>query len=315
MHTRKRVKHNIRHLVILAILAFALFIIFSPGADAKIVVEGDLEFKDDINDCLNTYRNAEGIVGDVIRELEAAENEHKIINSPDWSNTSNDIEAATGGSGSGTVTRVDKEELEKIVKEIDELKHKDFCTALLHELWHAVDADRGSRTSHSDTVGGVKRNEVEATIFQNFIHAIRGVPPRTAYGGTDISDLVLISGDEAGGATDGSGADMGAATEPAPSSPPSSPTPPPAPAPTAAMSFTHVAPGVYSEVYVTVRTQAGAQVQATLIGPGVSSAATQSGAANTSGVASFTWRIVSYGAYSVSGTAAGQSFSSSVSVQ
>jgi len=175
-----------------AIIALLLMV---SQANASIVVTGGREFTDDVNRCLNTYRNAPGIVGDVIRELENSDNEHGILNSTDWSNTSNDIDEATGGSGSGTVTRVDKAELEKYKKRFPELLNKDFCTALLHELWHAVDADRGSRTSHSDTIDGVKRNEVEATIFQNFVHAIRGVDPRTSYGGRDISHLVLVGDD------------------------------------------------------------------------------------------------------------------------
>lgn len=193
MHTNTiKIKLSWITLLFGVIVAF-LFMI--PQASASIVVTGDREFTDDVNGCLNTYRNAPGIVGDVIRELENSDNEHGILNSTDWTNTSNDIDEATGGSGSGTVTRVDKAELEKYKESFPELLNKDFCTALLHELWHAVDADRGSRTSHSDKVDGVKRNEIEATIFQNFVHAIRGVAPRTSYGGIDISDLVLAGDD------------------------------------------------------------------------------------------------------------------------
>jgi len=169
------------------------FLFMVPQANASIVITGDREFTDDVNECLNTYRNAPGIVGDVIRELENSDNEHGILNSTDWSNTPNDGAGAIGGAGSGTVTRVDKEELEKYKERFPELLNKDFCTALLHELWHAVDSDRGTWTT--DQIDGVNRNEVEATIFQNFVHAIRGVAPRTSYGGRDISDLVLIGDD------------------------------------------------------------------------------------------------------------------------
>lgn len=185
----------ILHLVTPLVLILAFFLLLTSNVEASIVVEGDREFTDDVNNCLNTYRDAPGIVGDAIRELENSENEHIVRNSPDWSNTSNDVDEATGGSGSGTVTRVDKDELEKYKLAFPELINKDFCTALLHELWHAIDADRGTRTDHSDRIDGVKRNEIEATIFQNFIHAIRGVPPRTSYGGIDISHLVLVGDD------------------------------------------------------------------------------------------------------------------------
>jgi len=186
--------------ILVGTFAVLVFLLALPSfADAKVTVVGDRAFADDINNCFNTYRNVEGVVGEVIRELENSEHEHQILNSPKWNNTSNDLEAATGGSGSGTVTRVNRAELEKIVKEVESLKHKDFCTALLHELWHAVDADRGTRTPHSDKVDGVKRNELEATAFQNLIHAIRGVPPRTTYGGVDLSKhLVLTDAEEEG---------------------------------------------------------------------------------------------------------------------
>jgi len=195
MYNQNTAKYNILSLLIPAVLVIVAFVLWSPQADASIVVEGDREFMDEVNNCFNTYRNAEGVVGDVIRELENSEHEHKIINSPDWNNTTNNYDEAEGGAGSGTVTRVDKEKLEEYVERIESLKHKDFCTALLHELWHAIDADRGTWSPHTETIDGVKRNEVEATLFQNFIHAIRGVPPRTHYGNVDISKHVVI-GDE-----------------------------------------------------------------------------------------------------------------------
>jgi hypothetical protein len=260
-------------------LVVASFVFFTSQAEAKIVVEGDRQFTDDVNQCLITYGNATGIVGDVIKELGNSSKEHKILNSPDWNNTSNDVDQATGGAGSGTVTRVDKAELEKYKTTFPELKNKDFCTALLHELWHAVDANRGTRTSHDDKVDGVKRNEVEATIFQNLIHAIRGVAPRTAYGGVEISLLQ-----------------------------------PAAVSTTASMRFAHVSPGVYSEVYATISTAPGAIVNATLSGPGVSGTASQSKTAGNDGVVSFTWRIVSFGTYTMNATSNGTPFSSTVSV-
>ena len=56
----------------------AFFLLFSGQAGASIVVDGSREFRDGVNECLNTYRNAPGIVGDVIRELEKSDNEHRI---------------------------------------------------------------------------------------------------------------------------------------------------------------------------------------------------------------------------------------------
>ncbi|MDX1535808.1 MAG: M91 family zinc metallopeptidase [Candidatus Spechtbacterales bacterium] len=283
----------------------ASFLIFTPSADASIVIEGSLEFTDEVNDCLNTYRDAPGVVGDAIKELENSENEHKIINSPDWNNTSNNLEEATGGSGSGTVTRVDSEKLQEYVERIESLKDKDFCTALLHELYHALDADRGTRTAHSHTIDDVKRNEVEATLFQNFVHAIRGVPPRTTYGGEDISEHVVIGGNETEEAEEES---PGEEDEEQPENTENETET------SVSLDFKHVKPSEYSEVYATVKTYPGATVDIVLDGPGVDSQLEQSETADSDGLVSFTWRIVSFGTYTASGTAAGDSFSSSIDV-
>jgi len=195
VHSEGLIKRNTWRVIVTAVLVIAAFVIRSPHADASIVVEGDDAFKESISECLDTYRNAEGIVGEVIRELEDSDNEHKIVQSPDWSSAPNDWLAAQDGTGTGTETRVDADALEGYKEDIPALKDKDFCTGLLHELWHAIDSDRGTRSPSADKLGGVKRNEVEATIFQNFIHAIRGVAPRTVYGGVDISEFVLIGDD------------------------------------------------------------------------------------------------------------------------
>ncbi len=305
MHNESIIKRNAWHVIAMTVVLVVAFVILSPSAAASITVEGDDAFKDSVKECLDTYRDAPGIVGDVIKELEGSDFDHKITNSSEWDNTSDDLDGATGGDGSGTETRVDADALEEYKERSAALKDKDFCTALLHELWHAVDADRGTRTPHTDRIDGVKRNEIEATLFQNFIHAIRGVDPRTHYGGVDISEHVVISDD--------------AVEETPPPTPAVTPPPPvveePKVATSAGTSFKHVVPGEYSEVYATVTTGPGASVKATLTGPGVDSAATQTITADSKGVAKFTWRIVLFGEYSVSGTAGADSFKSGVSVK
>jgi len=285
---------TITYFIITLILVVAYFVVLIPQAEAKIVVDGSREFTDDVNNCLNTYRGAEGVVGDVIKELENSDNEHKIINSPDWNNIINNVDDAFNGKGTGTVTRVDKVKLEDYKKKIPALANKDFCTALLHELWHAVDADRGEWTT--DKIDGVKRNEVEAVAFQNLIHAIRGVPPRTAYGGKDISKHVIMGGEEPKEEVKN--------LEPAPKTEVK-----------VATSFNHVKPGEYSEIYATVTASPGASVEVKLSGPGVSGEPTQNIKADDKGVAKFTWRIVSYGDYKVTGTSEGQEFSSNINVK
>ncbi|GEM_PF-3558498 len=185
--------NKILHRFVFVGLVFTVFISWGSHAYAKIVVEGDQKFKDDIQACLNMYRNTEGIVGDVIKELENTKNTHKISESPDWENSANNDAKAKDGTGTGSHSRVSKEELEKIKKNVPELANKDFCTALLHELWHAVEADRGQ---WSDTKKDeVWEDEIQATIFQNFIHAIRGVEARTMYGGVDIFKYLGLAED------------------------------------------------------------------------------------------------------------------------
>ena len=283
------------------VLAAAVFFLGSTSVQASIVVEGDRAFTDEVNGCFSTYGDAPGIVGDVIKELQNSKFEHKIIDSPDWTNAPNDVDEATGGSGSGSVTRVNGEKLKEYVKKLKSLKDKDFCTALLHEMWHAVDNDRGTRTPHDHKIKGAKETEIEATLFQNFIHAIRGVPPRTTYGRVDISEHLIIGhGDPVDEAE--------SEEEPDPEEPEEIRVDP-------KMSFNHVKPGEYSEVYLTVTTVPGATIDVTLKGPGVDGEPDQSKNADSDGTATFTWRIVSFGTYSTRGTAAGAPFISAVSVQ
>ncbi len=286
-----------RSVTIGAILAVAVFFLWSTAAEAKIVVEGDRAFTDEVNECFATYGDTPGIVGDVIKELQNSDFEHKIIDSPDWTNAANDYDKATGGSGSGSVTRVNPEKLKDYVKRLESLKNKDFCTALLHEMWHAVDNDRGTRTPHDHKIDGAKETEIEASLFQNFIHAIRGVPPRTIYGGIDISKHVVI----------GHG-DPVEETEEEPEEPEETKV-------ETKMSYNHTKPGEYSEVYLIVTTTPGATIDVTLKGPGVDGEPDQSQSADSDGVAKFIWRIVSFGTYSVEGMSAGTPFTTSVGVQ
>ena len=194
--TSSEIRHQrILRLGVFVMLFFALSV---PKADARIVVEGNRQFMDDVNECINTYRNTPGLVGDAIQELERSGNAHRITEAPDWENSANDATKASNGTGSGTHTKVDRAALERIKQRVPELANKDFCTALLHELWHAVDADRG--TWSNTKLDEVWEDEIEATIFQNFIHALRGVPPRTSYG-RDISRRLGITPEETRAAT------------------------------------------------------------------------------------------------------------------
>lgn len=66
-------------------------------------------------------------------------------------------------------------------------------------------------------------------------------------------------------------------------------------------SFAHVKPGEYSEVYAAVHVSPGTEVCLSLTGPGVSDSKTKVVVADDNGQAYFTWKIVSYGTYNVSG--------------
>jgi hypothetical protein len=63
------------------------------------------------------------------------------------------------------------------------------------------------------------------------------------------------------------------------------------------MSFSHVKPGEYSEVYLSVLINPGDTVQAKLTGPAVEPPADQEIVADDNGLAYFVWRIYSYGEY------------------
>lgn len=81
------------------------------------------------------------------------------------------------------------------------------------------------------------------------------------------------------------------------------------------LSFAHVAPGEYSEVYADISGPPGSSVDVTLSGPGVVSTARQTGTLSAAGTLRLTWRINQYGGYSVSGTVGGTPVGASVQVQ
>lgn len=140
-------------------------------------------------------------------------------------------------------------------------------------------------------------------MFQNFIHAIRGVAPRTVYDSSDISEYLLLTDRE---------------REEIEQKPAGEPIPSITEEKTeikVSTNYEHVAPGKYSEIYVIVTANPGPAVRATLSGPGVDSSATQNQTADDEGVVNFTWHIISYGTYNVSGTVNGESFNSSINVK
>jgi len=80
------------------------------------------------------------------------------------------------------------------------------------------------------------------------------------------------------------------------------------------MSYAHVAPGQYSEVYMDITGAPGASVSANLSGPAVEQSSA-SGTIGSNGSVRLTWRIYQFGAYSASGTAGGVSVNGSVNVK
>jgi hypothetical protein len=283
---------TLKKFIAIPFLTVAMLVWSGYIADAKIVVEGSRAFRDSVNDCFNEYRGTEGLIGDVIKELEKSGNNHKITEGPEWENSANNATKAKDGTGTGTQTKVSASELEKIKEKVPELANKDFCTALLHEMWHAVDADRGSWSDSKKD--GVWEDEIEATMFQNFIHALRGVAMRTAYGGTDISESLGLAGGDLG---------QTPSPTPTPSSPALSPTPTDSSGAkvSSTMSFSHVAPGQYSEVYLDIIASPGASALAMLSGPAVEQPQAQ-GKIGSNGKLRLTWKIYQYGAYTVNGT-------------
>ena len=298
-HTLKTISYIAVPLVLFAVY-FAFLV---PQASAKIIVEGDREFTDQVNECFNTYRNSPGVVGDVIRELESSENEHKIINGPEWTNTINDVDDAFNGKGTGTVTRVDSAALEKYKKKLNSLKHKDFCTGLLHEMWHAVDADRGEWST--DKIDGAKENEVEAVMFQNFIHGIRGVPPRTTYGRVDISEHVVFGNDYP--------EEKPKEVKPEPKAENKEPIL--TPTRVLKSSFVHVKPGEYSEIYGSIFVNPGQEITAELKGGGVIGSRIQTVVADDNGQARFVWKINQFGGYAINADIEATLYISSITVK
>ena len=81
------------------------------------------------------------------------------------------------------------------------------------------------------------------------------------------------------------------------------------------LTYVHVQPGVYSEVYLDVEGAPGQAVTAELTGPGVISVAAMDGLTDSSGKLRLTWKINLLGTYSVKGTVAAEAFIRQVVVQ
>lgn len=79
------------------------------------------------------------------------------------------------------------------------------------------------------------------------------------------------------------------------------------------MSYAHVAPGEYSEVYMDITGPSGASVSVKLSGPAVEQASA-SGTIDNNGKLSLKWTIYQFGVYSASGTVGEVSISDSVNV-
>lgn len=68
------------------------------------------------------------------------------------------------------------------------------------------------------------------------------------------------------------------------------------------MAFAHTNPGVSSEVYVSVTTEPGREVEVKLVGPAIEPPSRQVLTADENGVAYFTWTIYQYGQYIANAT-------------
>jgi hypothetical protein len=80
------------------------------------------------------------------------------------------------------------------------------------------------------------------------------------------------------------------------------------------LTFAHVKPGVYSEVYLDIEAAPGQAVTAALTGPGVISPSAMDGKTDSSGKLRLTWRINMYGTYSVQGMVDAEAFIKQIKV-
>jgi hypothetical protein len=83
---------------------------------------------------------------------------------------------------------------------------------------------------------------------------------------------------------------------------------------TTKLTYAHVQPGVYSEVYLDVEGAPGQAVTAELTGPGVISSRAMDGKTDSSGKLHLTWKINMYGTYSVQGMVDAEAFIKQVNV-
>lgn len=155
----------------------------TPGGGG-IDVEGDDAFKQKVQKALDELSKSKA-GKEVLDALKGSDKVHKIkeTNVPKGSgNRPDDMGKAGNGTGTGSTTKWEPNGTEKY----DEDVNRDPTAALLHELVHACDADKGTRDGSVDAGSGIKKNEIETTKKENAYRKEKGLPERQKYGGKPL---------------------------------------------------------------------------------------------------------------------------------
>jgi hypothetical protein len=153
-------------------------------AEAKIEVRGDEDFKDKASKALDDIRRTTADGKSLVRALETSKHTHVIRRTTAAvdSNGPHNLANASNGVGTGSTIRWNP----NLRKPYADGVNRDPTAALLHELCHASEADRGvwDGSLHPDT--GIRNSEIKAISTENSYRRAKGLPERTKYGHQDL---------------------------------------------------------------------------------------------------------------------------------
>jgi Effector protein len=157
---------------------------YPVSAGGGIAVDGDDAFKKKVEKALEEIGKTKA-GKDVLDTLKNSNNTHTIkeTNVPKGSgNTPANGTNAGNGTGTGSTTKWEPNGTEKY----DDDVNRDPTAALLHELAHACDADKGARDAGVEAGSGIKKNEIKATGKENEYRKEKGLAERQKYGGKPL---------------------------------------------------------------------------------------------------------------------------------
>lgn len=161
----------------------------ASSAGAIVVVEGPPDFRARVTACMERASAVRGTPADVIDQLQQSSREHVIRprSGPGLAST------ATNGPGGSLAGGAPGAPVGSTIDWDADYPYtyangtrRDPCMALVHELVHSSDFDRGIDDPSADAATGIMRAEIKATTVENELRDREGMEQRTHYGATPL---------------------------------------------------------------------------------------------------------------------------------